>query len=309
MNKKYARTLSSPYLIEKFLGAIGYEGTIGSTARLIFEGEKDLVEYGMQNNSVTSFEFRDGKYRDETDRWKLRTKIVEELFTLKRLSKDDTIRLGKGGALPICDVQNNKQAMILIGLPASGKSSIAHEVSDNYGAIILDSDFGKRKFPEYKRYKYGASLLHEESDIITMFSEDVIKPKNFRSLIERCILNSSNIVIPKIGYNADSIEKLAEKLKLDLGYDVHLTLVSLDRRKATLRAINRYKQSKRYVSIGLIFDGYSNDPTLTYFRLKQKNTNLFSSFGEISTDVPYRTPPICIEFENNNPAHLYKTSL
>ena len=59
-----------------------------------------------------------------------------------------------------------KQAFVLIGLPASGKSSIAVDIADKYGALLLDSDLAKRKLPEYKVYPWGASLVNAESSLI-----------------------------------------------------------------------------------------------------------------------------------------------
>ena len=70
-------------------------------------------------------------------------------------------------------------------LPASGKSTIANSIADLYGAYIIDSDFAKRKIPEFG-HEFGASIVHEESSIITFGSR---KPKynDEFSLYEFCV--------------------------------------------------------------------------------------------------------------------------
>ncbi|HCW54245.1 MAG TPA: hypothetical protein DG753_11030, partial [Clostridium sp.] len=63
-------------------------------------------------------------------------------------------------------------------------------------------------------------------------------------------------------------------------------------------AYNRYRETKRYVPLSLIFDGYSNQPTLNYFKIKQMKNNIFAGFAQISTDVAVNEEPILLEEEN-----------
>jgi len=239
------------------------------------------------------------KYVDNKSRMKLRKRIFEELVFNERPSDDEQIRLGYGGALPIgIRPKQDRQAYIVIGLPASGKSTISNKISDNFGAIILDSDFAKRKLPEYKQ-PFGASIVHEESTDI-VFGEQNIAEFN---MLHYCCATNTNIVIPRIGHSTKPILDLAKKL-IDCQYDVHLILVSLDRLKATQRAYLRYVKTRRYVPLSLIFDGYANDPILSYYRLR--NNLFFKSYGKISTDVEKNFPPKFIEGTIGNPAKLFE---
>jgi hypothetical protein len=80
--------------------------------------------------------------------------------------------------------------------------------------------------------------------------------------------------------------------------------VSLDRKKATIRAIGRFIKTGRYVPLGLIFDGYANDPLNTYFFMKDGidiETNPFDSFALISTDVKENDPPRTLQATSNSP--------
>jgi hypothetical protein len=89
------------------------------------------------------------------------------------------------------------------------------------------------------------------------------------------------------------------------GYKVHLSLVNLDRRKATIRAVERFIRTNRYVPLGMIFDDFGNDPILSYYILKSHYFDRFESFGSISTDVAIGERPIVIEYTANNPASLF----
>ena len=81
------------------------------------------------------------------------------------LAKKSDWLMTKKSLLPNTALKKDKQAFYVIGLPASGKSEVAGLLSDNYGAIILDSDYAKRKFPEYQA-ECGATIVHEESSMV-----------------------------------------------------------------------------------------------------------------------------------------------
>ncbi len=284
--QNYSRPLNTNISVEDFLTYtldFDYkkEVILNSIVTKIVDGELGVTRFNTENQTISSKEMRDGKYREDSRRWELRAQIIDELFTKKRLSNDENILLGKGGALPRRGLKFNRQAFILIGLPASGKSSISTSIAEDYGAIILDSDYAKRKLPEFQNHLYGASIVHEESSQITFGFEN--NPLKLKSLYEHSIERESNIIIPRIGQNPQSIIELAEVLKKKKNYDIHLILVSLPRRDATIRAIYRYNTTNRYVPLGLIFDKYGNDPSHCYYYLRCKFNSHFKSFGVIST--------------------------
>lgn len=127
------------------------------------------MDFKDEENTLVSTKYRDRDYVNDLDRWKLRRQIIHELFTWKRLDNDDDIRLGKGGALPDSGVKKERKAYILIGPPASGKSTVANRIAEKEGAIILDSDYAKRKLPEFE-YECGATLVRDEKCRDVFFS-------------------------------------------------------------------------------------------------------------------------------------------
>jgi len=295
--KSFCRPLDNDRLVEDFvlnILEISDDRQCNNAINLIVNAELQLK--GLGNKSTLNHDsFRDRKYLTDEKRKELRKRIFEELISNERLENDDDIILGRGGALPTGkQVTKNKQAYIIIGLPASGKSTIANIIADKYCCMILDSDYAKRKLPEYTK-PAGASLVHDESDEIVFGEQNTI---DF-NLLEFCCACGNNIVIPKIGHKQNRILDLARTL-VDWEYSIHLILISLDRQKATKNAYRRFKKTKRYVPLSLIFDEYSNEPILTYYRIKENE--LFTSYGAISTDGE----PKYIESSDGNPAILFK---
>lgn len=304
---RYARLLLDINQVDHFLTTVlefEPEEDEKDIAFKIVSSEKALIDYDNPGVHTLMYDnYRDRNYRTETARWALRKQIINELITMTRLDDDDEICLGKGGSLPTTGVRAEKKAFLIIGLPASGKSGISNLIADKYHAVIIDSDYAKRKLPEYHKLQWGASLVHlESSKIVSGFKESY---KGIIALQALSISKGYNIVIPSIGEKSEKLIKTAEELK-DLGYEVHLTLVALPKQEATIRAIRRFNQSGRYVPLGMIFDDLGNDPSLTYYLLKCERTNLFKSFGAISTDVKLGEPYITTNLEGDNPAAMFK---
>lgn len=240
------------------------------------------------------------KYVDDISRKQYRKKVYKELINERRLDDDEKITEGYGGVIPQTELCKDKQAFYIIGLPASGKSEIAAKLSDQFGAIILDSDYAKRKFPEYHTM-FGASIVHEESSVVVFGGHGY---EDEPSVLQYAIKQGCNIVIPKVGDVDSKVDDFAAALK-DKEYKTHLILVRLDRRKATVRACKRYLKTKRYISLPLIFDIYSNDPTITFYDLQRTSKN-FESFTMVSSDVDFGEPPELLQKSANTPAGFDK---
>ncbi len=307
MSQHLSRLLNDKDLVEHFLSEVlkfDYRRTKGIIDKIV-DGEIGVISSNSQPQTIVSTKYRDRSCKDEIRRWALRKKIINELYSQHRLQNDEDIILHKGGARPNTILKSEKQAFIIIGLPASGKSTVASDIADDFGAFIVDSDYTKRKLPEFNKHLYGANVVHEESSQIT-FGFKIDNPDNVKSLYEVCIEKGHNVIIPKIGQSPKSILKLATILNQENGYDVHLILISLPKREATIRAIYRFKKTKRYVPLGLIFDGYGNDPTLCYWYLRSKHNGIFKSFGCISNDVPLNEKPVYTDVDRESPVLKYK---
>lgn len=283
------RILYTDILVEHFVdNVLQIENTQEKKKAInkIAAAERNMKDYS-ELPTLTHMDNRDFEYRDEKTREQLRRQIYDELKDKKRLKSDDKIKLGSGGAKPKTNLKKEKKIFYLIGPPASGKSTIATKLADLAGAYILDSDYAKRKLPEYNNQIGAASLVHDESDNLVFSYEKY-------NLLEYCIINGYNMVIPKIGHKKESIIRFAATLK-EVGYSVFLISIELDRIKATQRAYNRFEKSGRYVPLSLVFDYYANEPTLNYFKIRQLNESSFDGYAQISTDVPLGKDPILLE--------------
>ena len=305
MRSSYSRPLNTPTAVQDFLqNSLQYPDCkdFDNVVSKIIKGELGLSEINGKSPTLHNSTFRNSKFKTDSSRWKLRKQIVNELYTMERLDSDENIKLKSGGALPKSGAKHKSQAFLITGLPASGKSSISVEVAEKGGAVILDSDFAKRKLPEYKYYEFGGTVVHEESDSLIFGYNASDKPTDFECLLEKCAKLHQNICIPKIGYDSESLLQLCKGLKR-YNYEIHFILVSLDRKLATIRAIIRYLKTKRYIPLGLIFDGYGNDPDIAYYKLRElnKKDKIFKTMGQLSTDVPIGTPPIIIDSCGKSP--------
>ncbi|SHH77818.1 Zeta toxin [Chryseolinea serpens] len=304
MNNEFARLLRDQHQVGHFLNSVLKidPKEFKDIAYRIITCETGIID-GLENPTSRSAKFRDPRYQNDKERLALRERIVKELFEMPLLDRDDKLRLGKGGARPI-EVKSERKAFIIIGLPASGKSAVAFRFANEFGAMILDADFSKRKLPEFAKYPWGASIVHKEASEM-IFSRD---KTGFESLFYKATRANYNLVIPKIGASHVKVLWICNLLK-EMKYEVHLTLVYLSREKATLRALTRYKNTDRYVPLARIFDVYSQNPCLTYFFLKNKKGDRFDSFGVINTDVPVGEQPKCSDFLGDSPAKKYEIDL
>lgn len=294
------RLLNTRPLLELFLSQIMQDDEIAKTwGREIAEVvEVELALDALEKHpTATHDDYRDPLYRGKHDREKLCEEILKELVSKERLDDDDKIILGSGGAKPKT-LRSESQAYIINGPPASGKSGVASFVADTCGAYILDSDYAKRKFPEYSTFKGGASLVHDESDKI-IFGES-------NSLFEYCVCEHYNMVIPLVGRNCKSLLNVCKRIQ-EKKYSIHLINVTLDRAKCTSRAFHRFLDTKRYVPLSYVFDEVANTPETSYFKIKRdwEGKGLFESFAQLSTDVPRGEPARVEDCTPNSPIANY----
>jgi adenylate kinase family enzyme len=180
------------------------------------------------------------------------------------------------------NVLQNRQATIVLGPPAAGKSTVANRIAQARGASIIDGDEAKKILPEY-RDGIGANAVHEES-------QDIIN-----GVLERAVTNGDNIVIPKVGKSFDSIDGLVNSLKED-GYTVSVLNVAVPSDVAYVRMISRFINSGRLINPEY-FRAIGDNPTKTYQALKQKGG--LDGYAEIDYSGA-KNAPIPITDESGN---------
>ncbi len=131
-------------------------------------------------------------------------------------------------------VRQERKALVIIGLPAGGKSSVfANPLSNQYGARIIDSDVVK---PWLKGFDggNGAGYVQEASSEVAERALDI------------AVGRGDNIIIPRIG--GGSVVTLSAALKL-AGYDVQLYFNDVKTTTSVNRAASRFAETGRYLSL------------------------------------------------------------
>ena len=102
----------------------------------------------------------------------------------------------------------------------------------------------------------GAAAVHEESSTLSTFVKDLVTD------------DGTNVVIPKVGDNADNILKQIEKLK-SKGYQVTLANMDVTAENALTRMLKRFVNTGRLISPGYV-RSIGSKPKQTYASLKQQ---------------------------------------
>lgn len=152
-------------------------------------------------------------------------------------------------------VGQNRQAVLVFGPPAAGKSRLVEGIARERGMAIPDPDDAKRVIPEYDGGT-GAGAVHEES---TVLASQVTK---------RLVDNGNDIAIPMIGRTLGKARRLAESLKAR-GYDVDLINLTVDPAEAYRRAVGRFMKTGR-ISSWEYLSGVGKAPRDNYYQLKQE---------------------------------------
>ena len=188
------RELRTTNQIEEFckevLGISGKQ--LEKVINKIEDEEAKLLAIKENENTYESTVFRNYRFRDKKKRRELISKIRLELLEKKRVDDETKIKLGVGGFLPKTTLKFEKIFFLVIGSPASGKTTISSKLADETGSILIDVDVAKRKLPEYSNNSKAATLTHKESQFICRPSGDF--PYDPDNIMTQCLVQGSNIV-------------------------------------------------------------------------------------------------------------------
>jgi len=159
--------------------------------------------------------------------------------------------------LTVPDMANKfeKKAIIILGPPAAGKSSIANPIARKHGAAIIDADEAKKLLPEYGN-GVGANAVHKESKRLV------------EVLQAQAIDDGLNVVIPTVGSKPEIIRALIKKYK-DNGYDVDLVGMDVSYTNARNRMFSRFAETGRYIPLDYI-QSIGNKPLEVYNTLRKE---------------------------------------
>lgn len=225
------------------------------------------------------------------DREPIQNHVFETLMNYGSISLDES---GKplvdshGNTIYNNDVERGRCLDIVIGLPASGKSSaIVDTISYEHHSMLIDNDEAKRQFPEFNK-GWGANTVHKESQIVE------------QAVFKQALSEGRNIVLPKVGSDAGKLVKSYISYAKDAGYKINVHFVDLDRNKALGRMMGRFIHTGRYLSPKLI-DKYANERdgnriAQAYEELKMMD--VIDGYSKWDNDVGRGEKPILLETAN-----------
>ena len=133
-------------------------------------------------------------------------------------------------------VRQERKALIVIGKPAGGKSSVfADRLSYDFGARIVDSDTVKPWLEGFDD-GYGAGYVHDASAHVADMALDMAAERG------------DNMIIPRIG-GESVVTKLAIPRLIEKGYDVQLYFNDVSEQTSIMRAASRFAEEGRYLSL------------------------------------------------------------
>lgn len=218
------------------------------------------------------------------DREQIEDHVFEILSNYGSVSLDDDGKPqvdGAGNTIYNGDVERGSRLDIVIGLPASGKSSaIVDTISYTNRSMLIDNDEAKRLFPEFNK-GWGAGVVHAESQMVE------------RSVYLDALNSGKNIVLPKVGSDAAKLIQDYILPAKNKGYKVNVHFVDLDRSKSLGRMLNRFIHKGRYLAPELI-DKYVNEKDGNRigksFELLSKSS-MIDGISRWDNDVGFGMPP------------------
>ncbi len=181
-----------------------------------FEG---IVKFAMEHNLDPKLVFDEIK--------KLEDKIIQLNDKPIDMSSGDNLKLFESAVDKYIDFFNNnanydKQAYVILGNIASGKSTFANELVSKTHSLIVDPDPFKVGANTKKGYFEGfTSLFKNPSD-----REKMQDPcaKASKAVLKNAADIGINIIMPKA---SNGLEKLESQLQVlvDAGYDIHLIMI------------------------------------------------------------------------------------
>ena len=192
------------------------------------------------------------------------------------------------------NIAHNRQAIIFMGGPSSGKSSAGMKLYDAEKGgdyFVLDSDDVKPMFEEFGNGE-GAGITHEASVYVT---NSIVKPA--------LMAEGTNLAIPVVGKTEKSLYRNIQEL-VDAGYNVSVVLTELPVEKAASRNFTRMLETGRNVADEYVRHIVGDKPLGVYKKLVSDINNGLvegvSGYARVNNDVPFGSSPILVDYSGDS---------
>jgi predicted ABC-type ATPase len=179
---------------------------------------------------------------------------------------------------PDVPVLKNREATIILGPPASGKSTIANRIGRKTQSMIIDADDVKKVLPEYQNGT-GANAVHTESKIISNALRAVATDEGW------------NVIVPIVGHTSKKVTKQIKEFK-DKGYKVNLISMDVTPKNAYNRMFQRFIDTGRLIHPNYV-KSIGDKPKIVYNKLKGNA----DGYGQIDNNQPFGQDPTVKEIK------------
>lgn len=170
------------------------------------------------------------------------------------------------------------KATVILGIPASGKSTLAQYLKKQDGAFEIDSDFFTEKIPEFQEDPAKISAVHREASYMS------------KKMMNDIAKQGGNMIIGKVGGGLDIsyLEDFLNDLQKN-DYEVELVLNDLPLEEGLKRNMARHQAGNPRLVPAMV--SIVADRTVHDNMAKLMNHPSVVGGAIYSNDVPQGTPP------------------
>ena len=225
---------------------------------------------------------------DTPERQKLRDDILEEFLAIGSAHTAGVdIKTRKPHYEYIGELKKDFQMELVLGLPASGKSSrVTDPDSEEMGAFILDCDVIKEMIPEYKEsHGCAADAVHMESMMIMdaavkAFTEGERK--------------GTNVILPLVAGDFDDLMETYIKPFEKAGYNVKAKFMECEENASLSRNIARELETGRIINSAVIFS-FGSGPKEVFDKLAPMTNSKGEKYGSEIFPADMDAEPIVLD--------------
>lgn len=210
----------------------------------------ERADYYSKNHTDVAPNFVNGKFTDEYLNNKTYT------FNGKEYKGVDNIVnaiYGTGSK------SKERIAIVITGLPASGKSRLSSQYKQKINGTIVDTDFYREVIPEYNN-GIGSAAVHSEAKVI------------FKKMFVKTLTNGDNVILPTLGRNETPFINILESLK-EANYKTAVIRLDADLNVAKLRNFKRTFETGRLVEEDILTQQVDNNIKNNYIKVTNEQAN------------------------------------